>query len=92
MEEKLRDAGDRRLSRADGNGKLDRDDRAVGMVICERDFAAAFARDAVTDAEAESSSLADGLGGVKGIERAIRIAESWTGILELDGEIGRAHV
>ncbi len=54
------------------------------LAICERHFAARLLDDPVADAQAEPRSFSNGLRRVERIERAIQIAESSAGILDVD--------
>ena len=70
----------------DRDGYFEGNARAVGTAAGQRDFPAAFLRDAVANAQAQACALADGLGGVKRIERSIQICEAGPRILELDDD------
>src|ERR1700721_845906 len=65
-------------------GGADYKEGAAFGVVLAGDGAAVVEDDSIDDAEAESCALADGLGGVEGIEDAFRIADARAGVGELN--------
>src|ERR1700722_16202403 len=57
-------------------GQFDAESAAAIETVLARDLAAVFLEDAVTNAKPQPGAFADGLGGVKGIEDALGLADT----------------
>src|SRR5215469_1811907 len=65
-----------------GGGEFDGDGGTVGLEVLRIDVAVVLFDRAVAHAQAQPRALAYGLGGVKGIEDAVQIAESGARVAE----------
>src|ERR1700722_11738807 len=68
-------------------GQFDAKDRATGLAVVTKNFAAVFLQDAEANAEAESGTFTHWLGGVERIEDAMRFLDSRAGVGEEDDDI-----
>jgi hypothetical protein len=67
---------DARMHCRDSYRQLQHDARAIGLLVRKNDFAPAFLRDTVANAQSESGTFAHGLGSEARVERAVWVGES----------------
>src|SRR6266849_6144562 len=71
----------------ENRGEIHAENRSAVLSVVAKDGSAMFLHDAVTDAQAKSRAFANGLGRVKGVEDAMRLADSRAVIGKEDHDI-----